>query len=75
MKKYAAILERADDGGWGAYVPDLPGCTSWGETRDAAAENVKDAVAVYAQTLAERGQPLPEPRSFATTVSLPLRLA
>jgi len=75
MTKYAAILEEADDGGWGAYIPDLPGCTSWGETREKAAESVKDAVVVYAEALEKRGQRLPEPRSFATMVSLRFRSA
>ncbi len=25
MTEYLVIFERADDGGWGAYLPDLPG--------------------------------------------------
>jgi predicted RNase H-like HicB family nuclease len=25
MSEYVLIYEQADDGGWGAYVPDLPG--------------------------------------------------
>lgn len=75
MTQYAAILEEADDGGWGAYVPDLPGCTSWGKTRDEAATNVKAAITIYASALADRGQQVPEPRSFATMVALRLRSA
>ena len=29
--KYAVIIERADTG-FGAYVPDLPGCVALGQT-------------------------------------------
>lgn len=25
MSEYLVIYEQADDGGWGAYLPDLPG--------------------------------------------------
>jgi hypothetical protein len=26
MISYAVVIERADDGGYGAWCPDLPGC-------------------------------------------------
>ena len=32
MREYAVIYERASDGGWGAYVPDLPGLGVVGES-------------------------------------------
>jgi predicted RNase H-like HicB family nuclease len=25
MSEYLVVYEQADDGGWGAYLPDLPG--------------------------------------------------
>ena len=34
MSEYVVIFERADDGGWGAYLPDLPGVVALGTTRD-----------------------------------------
>ena len=36
MRKYAVVIERADDGSFSAYVPDLPGCHGGGETPEAA---------------------------------------
>lgn len=44
---YQAVFEHADDGSVFAYVPDLPGCTSWGATLDEAREHVRDAVALW----------------------------
>ena len=41
---YQAVFERADDGSAFAYVPDLPGCTSWGTTVNDARENVREAI-------------------------------
>jgi len=34
---YTVVIEREDDGRYSAYVPDLPGCTSMGQTRREAA--------------------------------------
>jgi hypothetical protein len=30
MSEYVVIYEQADDGGWGAYIPDLPGVVAVG---------------------------------------------
>lgn len=34
MTRYVVLYEQADDGGWGAYLPDLPGVVAGGETRE-----------------------------------------
>ena len=44
MLRYAVILEKAEDGGYGAYVPDLPGCVGMGETRDETIENISEDI-------------------------------
>ena len=34
MSEYVVVIERADDGGWGAYLPDVPGVNRpWHESR------------------------------------------
>jgi predicted RNase H-like HicB family nuclease len=70
VKDYLAILERASDGTWSAYVPDLPGCTSFGSTREEAARNVGEAVAGHIAALRETGQPVPEPSSLPEVVHI-----
>lgn len=40
MIRYAVIIEKARDGGYGAYVPDLPGCVGMGDTREEIIENI-----------------------------------
>lgn len=70
-KTYVALLEQAADGGWGAYVPDLPGCLSWGRSRADAACNVRDAIETYIDALREFNEPIPEPRSVAENISIP----
>lgn len=58
---YPAIVERAADGGFGVFFPDLPGCTSGGDSVQEAARNAEEALQSHVDLLAEGGDPLPEP--------------
>ena len=69
MSEYIVIYEQADDGGWGAYLPDLPGVVAIGVSREEAAGRIQEAVTAYAEDLHERGQPLPVPHHVAGTVA------
>ena len=42
--KFNAIYEPAAEGGYVAYVAELPGANTQGETLEEARENLKDAV-------------------------------
>lgn len=53
------ILQPVEDGWWLAEVPSLPGCLSQGETRQAALENVQEAIELYIECLREDGEPIP----------------
>jgi predicted RNase H-like HicB family nuclease len=69
MSDYVVIYEQGDDGGWGAYIPDLPGVVALGTTRDQAAERIQEAIGAYAESLRERGDSLPEPHHTTGTVA------
>jgi predicted RNase H-like HicB family nuclease len=56
VKDYLVILEPAADGTWGAYVPDLPGCTSGGKTREEARRNAREAIEGHIELLREAGE-------------------
>jgi predicted RNase H-like HicB family nuclease len=58
---YQTVFERADDGTVFAYVPELPGCTSWGPTLDDARLNVSDAIDLWIATAKEQGIDVPPP--------------
>jgi predicted RNase H-like HicB family nuclease len=66
--KYVYVIERADDGSYSAYVPDLPGCTTCGDTVDEVRESIKDAVASYIESLREHNEPVPPPTSLTDVV-------
>ncbi len=60
MKEYVVIFEWAD-GNYSAYVPDLPGCISTGETIAETEVNIREAIELYIDTLKEDGQTVPAP--------------
>lgn len=45
--EYDVVLEQDETGAFIAEVPVLPGCHSWGETREQALENVREAIALF----------------------------
>jgi predicted RNase H-like HicB family nuclease len=65
--KYVAVIEHGETG-WGAYVPDLPGCTAVGPTRDFVAEKIREAILLHVESLREHGEAVPEAAAFALTV-------
>lgn len=50
MTKWRVILEPdLETGEWGIYCPELPGCTSCGDTEEEALNNIKEAIELYLQ--------------------------
>lgn len=51
MKKrvleYNSVFEKEEDGGYSVWVPDLPGCTSQGDSLEQAIENIKESIVLY----------------------------
>ena len=59
--KYRVLIETDEDGVFVATVPSLPGCVADGPTRNDALANVKDAIALYLESLEDHGDPVPPP--------------
>ena len=57
--KYRVLIEQDEDGMHVAEVPSLPGCISQGRTREEAIENIKEAIAVYLESLESHQEPVP----------------
>lgn len=45
--EFDVVIERDETGAFIADVPVLPGCHSWGATKEEALANVKEAIALY----------------------------
>ena len=50
------IVHEAEEGGWWAEVPALPGCASQGESMDELLANMREAIAAWME--AEAPEPL-----------------
>jgi predicted RNase H-like HicB family nuclease len=56
--RYMVIVEKGASG-YGAYVPDLPGCIAAAETREEVLELIKEAIEFHIEGLHENGKPIP----------------
>lgn len=70
MIGYAVIVEQADDGGYGSWSPDLPGCVALGDTIEECLAETGEAIGLYVDVLRERGEAVPQPRAIQA-VTLP----
>lgn len=70
--RYAIIIEKATDGGYGAYVPDLPGCVGMGASKEEVMENIAEAIRFHLEGMKEEGLPIPPPASEAENLVLAL---
>lgn len=61
LRFYSARIEAADDGGFGVFFPDLPGCTSAGDTIQDAASNAVEALSGHIALTLEHGETVPDP--------------
>jgi len=67
--KYMVVIEQGETG-YGAHVPDLPGCIAAGETRDEILELIKEAIEFHIEGLREAGEPVPPPSSTGEIVEI-----
>jgi predicted RNase H-like HicB family nuclease len=56
---FTVVLERDPEGGFHASCPALKGCHSEGDTVDEAVANVREAIALYLESLAAKGEMIP----------------
>ena len=57
--EYIYVIERAEDGAYWAYVPDLPGCATTADQVDDIPKMIAEAVELYLSYYRDRNQPLP----------------
>ena len=60
------IFYSEEDEGFIAIIPELPGCSAFGETEESALKEVKIAMQLWLETAKEMGKaiPLPQKRSL-----------
>ncbi|MEP7322860.1 MAG: type II toxin-antitoxin system HicB family antitoxin [Saprospiraceae bacterium] len=70
MVEYLIIIKKAQDGGYGGYVPDLPGCIGMGGDYDSALENTIEAIKFHMEGLQEEGMEIPASNAKSETLIL-----
>jgi predicted RNase H-like HicB family nuclease len=67
--KYLVVVERGKHG-WGAHVPDLPGCIAAGGTREEALRLIREAVVFHIEGLRAAGETVPNPSSEGEVIDV-----
>ena len=67
--KYLVVIEEGENG-FGAYVPDLPGCIAAAASREEVARLIPEAIQFHLDGLAEDGLPIPLPHSSSEVVEV-----
>jgi predicted RNase H-like HicB family nuclease len=57
---YYAVFEPSENGSFCVYWPDLPGCTSWGESFYHAEKMAEEALGLHLYQMEQDGDILPE---------------
>ena len=60
MKRYAVVIEKTETG-YGAYVPDLPGCVAAGRTYRETERLIRQAIQFHIEGLVRNGDSIPNP--------------
>jgi predicted RNase H-like HicB family nuclease len=67
--RYAVVIEKGSKG-FGAYVPDLPGCIAAAKTRGEVVKLIQDAMEFHIEGLKLEGEPVPKPASSVEFVEV-----
>ena len=59
MSHYVVVIEKTANG-FGAHVPDLPGCIAAGDTYEDTEQLIREAIPFHIEGLNEHGDPIPE---------------
>ena len=67
--KFLVVVEKSDNG-FGAYVPDLPGCVAAAKTRKEVVTLIQEAIEYHIEGLKKSGDPVPQPTSQSELVDV-----
>ena len=70
---YSVVYEPAEEGGYVAFAPALPGCHTDGDTLEEAEKNIREAIEAYLSSLRKHNAKLPlESGALLSTVNIPV---
>ena len=69
--EYLVIYEKTATG-HSAYVPDLPGCITTGDTLLNTKKSMQEAISGHLGAMREFGDPIPQPTTIADRLQVPV---
>ena len=66
---YTVIYEKGPTS-WGAYVPDLPGVITVGDSREEVERLIQEAIEFHIEGMREEGLTIPPQSSFAGVIEI-----
>jgi predicted RNase H-like HicB family nuclease len=63
------VVEKGESG-FGAYVPDLPGCIAVGESEEEVLSLIQEAIELHLEDMREQGEPIPSPTSRSALIEV-----
>lgn len=70
--KYLIVIEQASDGSYSAYLPDVPGCVSCGDTVEEVKAMIQEALDFHLEGMRQAGLPIPLPTTVSDYVGAPM---
>jgi predicted RNase H-like HicB family nuclease len=67
--RYAIVIEKSENG-FGAYVPDLPGCIAVADSVAETEKLIKEAIEFHLEGMRQDGETIPEASSLAEYVEV-----
>ncbi|HXK03182.1 MAG TPA: type II toxin-antitoxin system HicB family antitoxin [Verrucomicrobiae bacterium] len=67
--RFTVIYEKGPES-WGAYVPDLPGVISVGDSREEVEHLIQEAIEFHLEGMREEGIPIPAPSTFVGVIEV-----
>ena len=65
--RFAVVYEKSSTG-YGAYVPDLPGCVAVGKTLEETRRLIREAIEMHLEGMREDDDPIPQPTTMTDYV-------
>lgn len=69
----AVVIHHAEEGGYWAEVPSLPGCATQGETKEELLANVREAIELFLEEEAEDELPAEAEEATMITVTVAVK--
>jgi predicted RNase H-like HicB family nuclease len=60
-QQYLILVEGGPPSNYSAWSPELPGCVATDDTLDEVEREMRSAIALHLEVMAEDGDPIPDP--------------